>query len=201
MNAPKYVLPKDNAELNKIQDQAIRAANSARNKIQLALVATVHHLAQHHDVRVARRLVDGLHDTVRGKALVEFLTKFGHVIVTEVTEEVDGKKKTVTTFSRIKGTAEEHSIAIRKTWEECKATMWWDLKKENPYKGFSLEDALKRVIREATLAQEKALNGADNVSLDNVSDATIKQVLALCKFDAIIDPANDAGNEGGVKAA
>lgn len=191
MSKIAYVLPKNEAELTKIQDQAIRAANTAHSRIQLALVATVHHLATNHDIRVARRLVDGLHETVRGKALVEFLSKFGHLIVGEVIEQgPDGKNRTITTFTRIKGTAEEHSIAIRETWEECKATMWSDLKKENPYKGFSLEAALKQVLVQAKAAQKKALDGADNVSLGDVSDSTIQAVLALCNFEAII-PAND----------
>lgn len=200
MSKIAYTLPKDNAELVKVQDSAIRAANSARNKIQLALVATVHHLAQHHDVRMARRLVDGLGDTVRGKALVEFLTKFGHLRVGEVTEERDGKNVVVTTFVTIKGNADEHNASVRETWEACKETMWWTLKQENPYKGFSLNDALKSVIKQAKAAQSKAAEGADNVSLDDVNDSVIREVLALCKFDAIIDGANDDSNESAVAA-
>lgn len=190
MSKIAYVLPKNEAELTKIQDQAIRAANTARSRIQLALVATVHHLATNHDVRVARRLVDGLQETVRGKALVEFICKFGHVIVGELVEERDGKNVTVTTFTRIKGDADAHNAAVRETWEECKATMWWDLKQENPYKGFSLEARLKALLKEAETARSKAEAGADNVSLDDVSDKTIQAVLRLCNFEAII-PAND----------
>lgn len=200
MSKIAYSLPKNETELNKIQDSAIRAANSARTKIQLALVATVYHLSQHHDVRVARRLVDGLGETVRGKALVEYLSKFGHLTVGELIEERDGKNVTVTTFTRIKGDAEAHTVAIRESFEEAKATMWWNLKKENPYKGFSLNDALKNVLAQAKSAQKKALDGATGVTLDDVSDDTIRAVLALCKFDAIIEPANDSASNDAAAA-
>ena len=130
----------------------------------------------------------------RPKALVEFLSKFGHVIVGEVVEERDGKNVSVTTFTRIKGTADEHNAAVRGTWEACKDTMWWTLKQENPYKGFSLNDALKAVIKQAKAAQAKAADGAENVSLDDVNDSVIQEVLALCKFEAIIGADNDEEN-------
>lgn len=190
----KYTFANDNAGLNKIQDKAIRAANNARNLIQLALVATVHHLAQNHDVNVARRLIDGLHETVRGKALVEFLAKYGHLTVGEQVTEVDGKEVKTTTFTGIKGNAEEHSRAIRETFDECKETMWWTLKRENPYKGFDMQQALNTVINQYQTALKRIAEGkADNDKLSTeVNDKTIRALLAIVKFD-IIEPV--AGND------
>lgn len=193
MNTPKYTLPKTLDDLNKIQDKAIKAATNARNIIQIALVATVHHLAINHDPRVAARLVDGLSETVRGKALVEYLSRFGHLNVGQMDVEVDGKKKTITTFTSIKGKAAEHAASVRGTWDECKATMWWSLKAENPFKGFDMDARLKALLAEAKRASEKVSEGkaaADTVNV-KANDATIRSLLALCKFEAIANPAND----------
>lgn len=198
MNKITYILPKTGAELDKVQDKAIRAATNARNLIQIALVATVHHLAVNHDVRVARRLVDGLHETVRGKALVQFLAQFGHLNVgeMEVTDET-GKATNIITFTSIKGNAEEHAQAVRESWQACKDTMWWSLKQENPYKGFNLQEYLNNGIRQYQAALKKVQAGeagADKLVTD-VNDATIRAILALCKFDAIAPAANDKGDE------
>lgn len=190
----KYTFAKTTADLDKIQDKAIKAATNARNLIQLALVATVHHLAVNHDIRVARRLVDGLHETVRGKALVQFLTKYGCLNVGEVdVVGEDGKTSKTTTFTTIQGNADEHAAAIRELFEECKAKMWWTFKAPNPYKGFNLQQYLSNGIKQAQAAAEKIGKGeaeADALSLD-VNDTTIRSILALCKFDAILAPAND----------
>jgi hypothetical protein len=192
MNAPKYILPKSAAELSKVQDKAIKAANNARNLIQIALVATIHHLTINHDVQVARRLVDGLHETVRGQAIVKYLAEFGHLNIGEMEIEVDGKVKTVTTFTSIKGNGDEHAAACRKSWEDCKATMWWTLKQSNPYKGFSLQEKLSAVLSQYQTALKRISEGkAGDDSLDtSVNDTTIKAILALCHFDAIAAPAN-----------
>jgi len=194
MSAIKYVMPKTAADLDKVQDKAIRAANNARNLIQIALIATVHHLAINHDVRVARRLVDGLHETVRGKALVQFLTKYGCLTVGEVEVEdpITAKKSKITTFTGIVGNADEHNAKVREVFEEAKETMWWSLKPENPYKGFDLQtylaNGLAQVQKAAKLIEEgKAPPTA--LSTD-VNDKTIRALLALVRFDTIGVPAN-----------
>lgn len=188
----KYILPKSADELTKVQDKAIRAATNARNLIQIALVATVHHLAVNHDVQVARRLVDGLQETVRGQAIVKYIADFGHLNIGEMEVEVDGKVKTVTTFTSIKGNGDEHAEACRKSWEDCKATMWWTLKQSNPYKGFTLQEKLSAVLAQYQTALKRINEGKagdDSINLE-VNDTTIKAVLALCKFETIAVPAN-----------
>lgn len=186
-----YAFAKDNAGLTKIQDKAIRAATSARVAIQIALIATVHHLAQFHDVNMARRLVDGLQETVRGKALVEFLTKYGCLTVGEViTVDKNGKEVKGLSFDGIKGSAEEHSLAIRALFDEAKAKMWWALKQDKPFVGFDMQKALDSVLVQLKSAQKKVVDGkgtADQISTE-VNDVTIRTIMAMCNFD-IIEPA------------
>lgn len=197
MSAIKYILPKTSEELDKVQDKAIRAANNARTQVQVALIATIHHLATNHDVRVARRLVDGLQETVRGKALVEFLVKYGHLVVGEVeVEDQLGKKSKVKTFVSIKGDAGAHNTAIRETWEEAKATMWWSLKPENPYKGFDLNTYIQNGLAQVAKAQKLIDEGKaepDTLNTD-VNDKALRALLAMCRFDVITDEDIDAIN-------
>lgn len=175
----KYTTAKDVAALEKLQDKAIKSVQSARVHIQVALVATVIHMGTHGDWTVATRLVDGLGNTVNGKAIVEWLKLFGNLNVGD-----DG----------FTGFAEKgFKAAILGTLDAAKATMWWELKVQNPYKGFSLEAQLKAVIKNHNKAMELVEGDAtlaDKVDV-SVNDATIRQVLALCHFDAIIA---DAGN-------
>jgi len=193
MTAIKYNLPKTTEELNKTQDKAIKAANSARKLIQQALVATVHHLATNHDVRVARRLVDGLSETVRGKALVAWLVKYGHLTIGKVDLEVEGKTIKVETFDGIKGDADAHNQLIRDSWEEAKATMWWTaIKADNAYKGFDLNEYLKAGIAQLQKAQKKVEEGKADPSTvsTEVNDVVIKAIIAFAKFDVIGEVAN-----------
>jgi len=193
MTAIRYALPSSVEELDKLQDKAIKAANNARNLIQIALVATVHHLATNHDVRVARRLVDGLSETVRGKALVQYLVKYGHLTVGEIeVEDQLGKKSKVTTFTGIEGSADEHNMAVRQTWEDAKNNMWWSFKQESPYKGFDLDAYINLGIKQAAAAQAKLTEGKVDSSKINlkVQDATISRLLKLVNFDII-----DTGGE------
>src|SRR3546814_12042919 len=67
----KYTTAKDTKALEALQDKAIRSVQSARVHIQVALVATILHMGKHGDWTVASRLVDGLGNTVNGKAIVQ----------------------------------------------------------------------------------------------------------------------------------
>ena len=177
----------DSKGLSKIQDSAIRAAGNARVKIQIALVATVAHLQRNHDVQVARRLVDGLQETVRGKALITYLCQFGHLTVGKV--EIEGKE--VETFSGIIGNGEEHAAAVRASFDEAKATMWWTVAKGNvnQFKAWSLDKALQNLIASNERKVKKAQENPELAAQvdTEVSDKTMQAVLAMCNFDAIID--------------
>lgn len=169
----KYVVTKNVDELNSLQDKAIKAVVSARVQIQIALVATILHMGQHGDWKVAERLVEGLGSTVNGKAIVDFFQKYGNLVVSE---------------TGFVGFAEKNfKEAIAKTLDEAKATMWWTLKVPNPYGGFSLEQKLEQVIRESKAAQARAIKHPEDAPKIDVAvnEATIRTLLQICHFDAI----------------
>lgn len=171
----KYVTAKDNADLEKIQDRAVKSINSARVSIQVALVATVLHIAKHGNYTVAQRLVDGLGNSVNGVAVVEWFKRFG---------------KLSTSDEGFNGIANDFSKLIAASLEEAKAKMWWELKPINAFKGYNAEAALQQFIKthKSFTAKLMTMPLEDQAKVDvSINDATIKQVLALCNFDAIID--------------
>lgn len=183
----KYVFAKDNAELFKIQDKAVKAINSARVAIQVATIATIQHMLHHHDYTVASRLVDNLGNTINGKALVSYFVKYGGLTVGKV-KVVDEKGKE-TEVDAFNGLVKDYDNVVMATFDEAKAKPWWTLKTASPYKGFNLEQALQNVLAQNKRAQEKLAKG--EVSAEDVkvkaNDDTIKAVLALCNFTAIIE--------------
>lgn len=172
MTAIKYVFAKNAAELETIQGKAIKSVQSARVAVQIAAVATIRHAYEHGDWTYAQKLVDGLGNTVNGAALVEWFKQYGGLTVGD-----EG-------FTGWSGA--DH---IKENFEKAKATMWWELKKANPFKGFSLEAALQAVIKQHTDINKK-LEGMQEEDKQKVSfevnDATIQAVLKLCNFEAII---------------
>lgn len=193
MSKIAYKTAKDLADLKKIQDSAIRSAKTMRSNIQIALVATTIHLVQHRDYTLASRLVDGLGDGVNGAAVVEWLKKYAGLTVGDIMVMVDGKEVKRQGFT---GLVDDHSNVVRGTFDEAKDTMWWELKKQNPYKGFDINASLRSVLAAAKKAQQKVADGevsAEDVNLDNVDDSILKQVLALVNFEPLVlgDASND----------
>lgn len=178
----KYVFAKNAAELERIQGRAVKAVNSARVTVQVAAVATIHHAYEHGDWTYAAKLVTALGNTVNGKALVEWFKLYG------------GLKVDDTGFIGWSGA--EH---IKNNFDKAKTTMWWELKAQSPFKGFDLEAALQRVLKEANATKEKidGLPEEDKAKVKlHVNDATIRAVLQLCNFDAILEePKEEEANE------
>jgi len=174
----KYNLPKDANELDKLINKAVRSVQSARESVQQAAVGVLHHTYHHGDYSAANALVEGLGNTINGKALVEFFVKFGGLKINAEGKAFDG------------WSGKQH---IQDAFNDAKATMWWDLKQQQPFKGFDLEAALQSVIKQHKAAQEKiiGLTEADKEKVKlHVNDATIQQVLALCNFEAIMEENN-----------
>lgn len=172
MKAIKYVFAKDVAGLEKIQASAVKSVQNARVSVQVAAVATIRHAYEHGDWTYAGKLVEALGNTINGKALVEWFKLYG------------GLKTDDNGFIGWSG-----AQYIEDNFEKAKAGMWWELKAVSPFKGFNLEAALQRVIKEANATKEKVvgLTPEDQAKVNlEVNDATIKAVLKLCNFDAII---------------
>ena len=172
MKAIKYVFAKDAAGLEKIQAAAVKSVQSARVSVQIAAVATIRHAFDHGDWTYAGKLVEALGNTINGKALIEWFKLYG------------GLKTDDTGF--IGWSGKEY---IENAFEKAKAGMWWELKAASPFKGFDLEAALQRVIKEHNAVADKVvgMTPEDQAKVKfEVNDATIKAVLKLCNFDAII---------------
>ena len=172
MKAIKYVFAKDVADLEKIQASAVKSVQNARVSVQVAAVATIRHAFEHGDWTYAGKLVTALGNTINGKALVEWFKLYG------------GLKTDDTGFTGWSGA--KH---IEDNFEKAKTGMWWELKAASPFKGFDLEAALQKVIKDHNAIQEKVIGMTDDDKAKVkmvVNDATIQAVLKLCNFDAII---------------
>lgn len=172
MKAIKYVFAKDAAGLEKIHASAVKSVHSARVSVQVAAVATIRHAYDCGDWTYAQKLVEALGNTINGKALVEWFKLYG------------GLKTDDTGFIGWSG-----KDYIENAFEKAKAGMWWELKAQSPFKGFDLEAALQKIVKDHAAIQEKVVGMTPEdqakVKLD-VNDATIRAVLKLCNFDAII---------------
>lgn len=173
MAAIKYVFAKDAAGLEKIQAVAIKSVAKARIQVQIAAVATIRHAWEHGDWTYAQKLVAGLGNTVNGAALVEWFKQYG------------GLKADDNGF--IGWSGKEY---IEANFEKAKSVMWWELKKKNPFAGYSLEQALQKIIKDHATMKEKVvgLTEEDQKKVDfTVNDETIKAVLKLCNFETILE--------------
>lgn len=172
MAAIKYVFAKNAADLEKIQATAVKSVQSARVKVQIAAVATIRHAWEHGDYTYAQKLVDVLGNTINGAALVEWFKVYGGLTTgDEGFTGWAGKKH------------------IEDNFEDAKGKMWWDLAPRNPFKGYSLEDALQKVLA----GHAKIVKGMDKMTEEDkakvnveANSATIQAVLKLCNFKAII---------------
>jgi hypothetical protein len=182
MKAIKYVFAKDAAALEVIQRNAVKSVQKARECVQVAAVATIKHAYDHGDWSYAGKLVEALGNTINGKALIEWFKLYG------------GLKTDDNGF--IGWSGKEY---IETNFEKAKAGMWWELKAVSPFKGFDLEAALQRVIKEHKSVTEKVvgMTPEDQAKVNlQVNDATIKAVLKLCNFDAIIGDEDGSNGEG-----
>lgn len=73
--------------------------------------------------------------------------------------------------------------------------MWWELKQQSAFKGFDIEEALQRIIKQHKATQEKivGLTPEDQAKVNlKVSEATMTQLFALVDFEAIVvEPAKE----------
>lgn len=180
MTAIKYILPKDAAELSKMIGQAVKSVATARTRIQMAAVGVLYHAYKHGDYTAANDLVQGLGNTVNGKALVEFFVRFGGLKINAEGKAFDGW---------------QGKDFIEGQFDEAKSQMWWELKQQSAFKGFDIEEALQRIIKQHKATQEKivGLTPEDQAKVNlKVSEATMTQLFALVDFEAIVvEPAKE----------
>lgn len=173
----QYVMPKNAKELEAIHSTAIQSVNTARVNVQIAAVATLRHAYVHGDWTYAQKLVDGLGNTINGKALVEWFKVYGGL---EVGDE-----------GFIAWSGKDY---IKEKFQEAKEKMWWDLKIANPYKGFNLEEALQRVLKDHAKAKDQLAKLPEDQKEKVVltaNEATIQAVLKLVNFEQLLEPKQD----------
>jgi hypothetical protein len=138
------------ANTGKCIEKAIASVGKARDDVQIAYVSIVHHGVNHNDKRYltkyAKELVAGTVG-LNQKGLVDALVSQG--------AEVDEK-------AGIVGWSTD-----KLNLDRAKEKEWWKFKPQNPYEGYSLEDALKAVYSRANkeLAKKAKWAASDDPKL------------------------------------
>lgn len=193
MSKIKYVVAKDAADLNKIQDVAVRLVNRGRDALQIAAVATLIHAAKHGDWTHANRLVHAMPQGVNIAALVEWFVKFGGLTIGKAADENGKEVKQFVSWQGAK--------YIEAALNDAKATMWWTFKQQKAFEGFDADAALKAYIKKVNTIRQSMEGMSDEdkakVSL-TISDATFKAICELANFEAVIA---GEGEEPAAKAA
>lgn len=148
---------------------AIGSTGKMRNAVQIAAVHILIHAAKHGDYSKAQTLVDGLGHGVNARGLVEWFIKFGGLTVSE---DADG----------FVGWSGKKYIA--ENLDAAKGTAWFEFKKQNPYQGFNMVDAVTRTINAAEKAltkKEKALAEGDTETANKI-EVTQDEIKELRKF-------------------
>lgn len=171
----EYTLPKNTKELSAMVSTAINSATSMRVSVQIACVAILHHAYLHGDYSKANDIIEGLGNGIKRDSLVSWFVKFGGLVV-----DVEAKA-----FNGWQG-----KEFIRDNFSDAKGVMWWELKKaSNPFVEFIFEDELKKFISRAGKMKVKSEKAKDEAEYCfDVSDETMKQLLKLANFEAVIDP-------------
>lgn len=129
---------------------AIKATGASKRLIQEACIAILIHAEKHGDWSKANTLVEGLPDSIRKDSLVQWFIKFG------------GLETSAANFVSWQG-----ADYIRSNFQEAKETYWDDVKKpNNPWKGFNLDDEIKRLIDKAN-KELKAHRDSPDLKIDS----------------------------------
>lgn len=153
---------------------------SVKNEIQDVLIGIVSHAAGKGNGNVSRAkvLIDGFGDGLNAGALVEWFAIVGIMFDDEGTVSLNKKLLNSDNFTKAKN------------------TKWFDLKKQNPYKGFDLKEQLIKLLKQAETASHK---DGDDAKLVSIDADLLKKVEALVpaadrpKKKASNKPASAAG--------
>lgn len=149
---------------------AIKSAGKMKEAVQIAAVSVLMHAAKHGDYSKAQVLVDGLGDGVHGGALVAWFQKYGGLLIDS--ESGEG-------FNGWSG-----AEYIRDKFSEAKEVHWYTLKKQNPYRGFDLSEALATLLKRAELAEKArkdalAANDMDKANKIHVDSNLLGKLKAI----------------------
>lgn len=143
---------------------AIATATKAGEKVQVEYqriaVSVIKHLHEHKDIRVVRNLLDTLPESLRKKAMSEFLDTFGKVRFDDQgVAHYDDTKQT------------QIGLALEKAW--------WKMSKESVYIPFDFEGEVLKLINKANKRLEK---GVDKEKGDKLTKAQVAKLEALIQL-------------------
>jgi hypothetical protein len=141
---------------------AIASYGKTKNLVQVAAVAILIHAEKCGDYSKANTLIEGLVG-LNQAALVEFFVQFGGLTVSKGAKKFDGWSG--------KG-----AVKV----EEGKLTMWYDLKKQNPWAGFNLKAEMLKLVTKAENAIEKAEEAPELESIVTVDAQVLGELRRLC---------------------
>ena len=165
----KYTAFADAKALDKAIDSTFKKAQSLRADIQNVAVGILLHAYHHGDYTRAQVLVDGLGQSVRGKALVDWFVQYGGLQVGKVGGNKDG-------FVGWQG-----ADFIKAHIDDAKAKMWWECKPEAPFAGFDMASELQRLIARA----EKSVKQADKLRREGLGEDADKIHVPQATLDAL----------------
>ena len=146
--------------VDKLIATAVRSVNSMQKAVQYAAVGVLMHAKKHGDYSKANELVKALGNGVRRKALVEFFVTFGGLVI----DAEDANKG----FTGWKG---KEAISV----EAAQEVAWWELKPEQPFKGFDLDKEIEKLVKRA----EKAANDEEHADKIDVDAEKLVKLMAL----------------------
>lgn len=126
--------------VNKAVESAVKAVRSGRQAVQKAAVLILLRAYKHGDYSAATQLVEQLGNGVNGKALVAWFQEFGGL------RTKDGEVG----FIGWRG-----AEYIEQRFDKAKATPWWTMKQQNPWKGFDVNEHVERLIKQYRKAADR----------------------------------------------
>lgn len=173
----RYIPAKDAAGLKSMVSKAIAGYGKARIAVQVAIVAILCHAAKHHDYSQANALVSGLGQSKTARDVATFFRDFGGL---EAKPAEDGTKP-----DGFNAWAGPDFIAER--LDAAKAQMFWLYKqaKGDVFTEYTMEAMAQDFIKRHDRAVKAAKDGKATLD-DSISEVTMKRVLALVKFEAIV---------------
>ena len=174
----------DNVNVDKAIATAIKSVLKGPVDVQKACVAILVRTHKPGDYSKANELVTGLGNSVNAHSLVAWFVDFGGLTVDEENQCFNGwsGKQYIT----------------QEVLDAAKDTMWWKLKKANPFKGFNLTGQIVQLVssyNKAVKKEAKLINdGANDVAEVSADEDTIRLLSALsqgCTLEQAIESIYD----------
>lgn len=146
-------------------DRAIVSGNDLQTEYQRVACSVILHVAKHHDIRVARKLVETLPEGLRKRSMSAFLDRFAPISFDE---------EGVMTYDKNKKADIGGSLSFA----------WWKAASEGKYIPFILSNELQKLL-------DKAMKRLDKANPDKGDVVTGEQVAALSKLVASVHKAEE----------